>query len=86
MCLRVYFSEDASECDRIIANYGLLELFTARSQLETEDPGQSQQYALMCRANLESALADLPLYLPATAEMAVALLLGVGFWLAWNTV
>ncbi|PCD26305.1 hypothetical protein AU210_012735 [Fusarium oxysporum f. sp. radicis-cucumerinum] len=76
MCLRVYFSEDASECDRIIANYGLLELFTARSQLETEDPGQSQQYALMCRANLESALADLPLYLPATAEMAVALLLG----------
>lgn len=86
MCLRVYFSEDASECDRIIANYGLLELFTARSQLETEDQGQSQQYALMCRANLESALADLPLYLPATAEMAVALLLGVGFWLAWNTV
>ncbi|XEU96048.1 hypothetical protein FSHL1_001333 [Fusarium sambucinum] len=93
MCLRVYFSGDASMTDHIIVHYGLLELFIEKSQIETEDEGQSQRYCSMCRTNLESALADLPLYLPTTIEMATALLLGAIYTmeihkpvLAWNLV
>ncbi|KAJ3548449.1 hypothetical protein NM208_g994 [Fusarium decemcellulare] len=77
ICVRVYFSENFSESDFIIVNSGLLQLFMEKSQHEPEGKGESSDYALMCRANLETALFNLPLHLPATQGMIVALLFGV---------
>ncbi|KAM6534554.1 hypothetical protein FALCPG4_004186, partial [Fusarium falciforme] len=76
ICLRVYFSENFSESDLIIANSGLLQLFLERSESTLEGKSENDSYTLMCRVNLESALVDLPLHLPATADMITALLLG----------
>ncbi|KAL5615984.1 hypothetical protein FOBRF1_004732 [Fusarium oxysporum] len=75
ICLRVYFSEDFSEADFIIANSGLLQLFIEKSE-EIPDKTESLNYAHTCRTNLETALVNLPLHLPATLDMISALLLG----------
>lgn len=76
ICLRVYFSEEISEADFIIANSGLLRLFVEQSE-EISDKTESLNYAHVCRTNLETALFNLPLHLPATPLMISALLLGV---------
>ncbi|KAM5356766.1 hypothetical protein ACJ41O_003412 [Fusarium nematophilum] len=76
ICLRIYFSQDFSESDFIIANSGLLELFLEHSQHSSGDRAESLEYAHLCRQNLETALINLPLHLPATPSMIVALLLG----------
>jgi hypothetical protein len=76
ICLRVYFSEDFSEADFIIANSGLLQLFIVQSE-EVPDNTDGLNYAHICRTNLETALVNLPLHLPATLDMIAALLLGV---------
>lgn len=75
ICLRVYFSEDFSEADFIIANSVLLQLFIEQSE-EITGKAESLNYAHICRTNLETALVNLPLHLPATSDMISALLLG----------
>lgn len=76
ICLRVYFSEHFSEADFIIANSGLLQVFIEQSE-GLPDKTESLNYAHICRTNLETALVNLPLHLPATLDMISALLLGV---------
>lgn len=76
ICLRVYFSKDFSAADFIIANSALLQLFTEQSE-EVSDNAESIRYAHLCRTNVETALLNLPLHLPATMDSISALLLGV---------
>lgn len=78
ICLNVYFSEEYSETDFIIVNAGLHSLFGDYSdQVPVEEKGINLEYAYVCRENLETALANLPLQLPATTDFIVALLFGV---------
>ncbi|KAI8656887.1 Zn(2)-C6 fungal-type domain-containing protein [Fusarium sp. Ph1] len=82
ICLNVYFSEEYSETDFIIVNAGLHSLFGDHSdQVPVEEKGTYLEYAHLCRENLETALANLPLQLPATTDFIVALLFG-----AWHAI
>ncbi|KAK7425531.1 hypothetical protein QQZ08_007972 [Neonectria magnoliae] len=77
LCLNVYFSEDHSEADFITINAGLSSLFwdyAAHGPPELKE--ENLAYARMCRVNLETALSNLPMHLPASSDMIVALLFG----------
>ncbi|KAI8309147.1 hypothetical protein K4K59_009393 [Colletotrichum sp. SAR11_240] len=66
-----------SEYDFITVNGGLYSLFTDyAAQISPEDKKEYQEYARMCRTNLETSLSNLPLHLPASADVIVALLFG----------
>lgn len=78
ICLQVYFSNTFSEMDVIIVNAGLHSLFGDYSHhVSAEEKDTYLGHAHICRANLETALSDLPLHLPATPDSIAALLFGV---------
>ncbi|KAM5375809.1 hypothetical protein ACJZ2D_005865 [Fusarium nematophilum] len=82
VCLDVYFSENHSETDIIIVNAGLHSLFSDYSNyVPVEEKATYLEYAHLCRENLETALANLPLQLSATSDVIVALLFG-----AWHAI
>ncbi|KAH7142024.1 fungal-specific transcription factor domain-containing protein [Dactylonectria macrodidyma] len=77
LCLNVYFSENHSEADFIAVNAGLHSLFwdyAAHGPPELEE--ENLAYMRMCGVNLETALSNLPLHLPASSDMIAALLFG----------
>ncbi|CAH0055475.1 unnamed protein product [Clonostachys solani] len=78
MCLDVYFNEDYSEENFITVNAGLNSLFWDYSfhVSSAEEKEEYMAYASMCRDNLETALSNLSLHLPATSGMILALLFG----------
>ncbi|PKS09332.1 hypothetical protein jhhlp_003946 [Lomentospora prolificans] len=77
LCLRVYFSQDFSEADFITTSVGLYYLFFHYAYQAPESSREEYlSYANMCRDNTETALSNLPLHLPATYEMILALALG----------
>ncbi|KAI1469858.1 uncharacterized protein F4812DRAFT_450270 [Daldinia caldariorum] len=79
LCLKVYFSGEYSEAEFIIINTTLHYLF-GNIDLEQDgqlQPGGSQEdFKLLCRVNLETALSRLSLYFKATYDMVLALILG----------
>lgn len=78
MCLGVYFSDDYPGVDFITVNAGLHSLFSDYAfQLPEDAREEYLGYASSCRANLEVALSDLPLHLPATSNAILALIFGV---------
>ncbi|KAF5010763.1 hypothetical protein FDECE_3093 [Fusarium decemcellulare] len=78
ICLNVYFSEDFSEADFILANAGLLYLFWEHAQRlkDSTEREEYEKYVEILKGNLETALANLPFHLPASSSMISALLLG----------
>lgn len=73
MCLQVYFSETFSEMDFIFVNAGLYSLFEDYSHfVSPEEKDTYLGHAHTCRANLETAVSDLPLHLPATPDAVTA--------------
>jgi hypothetical protein len=79
LCLDAYFSEDASLFDRVSVNAGLYSLFwdyASTTQMSPEEKERNLAYARLCRDNLETGLADMPLHLPASANVVAALLFG----------
>lgn len=77
-CLQVYFSDTFSQMDFIIVNAGLYSLFgDYGNHVPAEEKDSYLGHAHTCRANLETALSDLPLHLPATSDAVTALLFGV---------
>ncbi|KAM0343698.1 hypothetical protein ACHAPU_008289 [Fusarium lateritium] len=78
MCLHVYFSEDVAEADFILVNVGLMYMFMDRQQRSKtkQEHDECEEYCKKLRGNTETALANLPFHLPATANMISALLLG----------
>ncbi|KAK0641369.1 hypothetical protein B0T16DRAFT_214065 [Cercophora newfieldiana] len=76
-CMSVYFSDDYTEADFIVVNAGLHILFWTYARFGK--PEAMEQYLRMsqlCAVNLESALANLPLHLPATSDHILALVAG----------
>jgi len=82
LCRNVYFpTEDFSQATFAIVNSGLYNLFMEEYSL-TEDSAKRaeyQSYALMAQTNLETYLANLPLFLSAKVENVQALLLGAQY-------
>lgn len=81
LCLKVYFAEDTSPYDFISVNAGLFSLFTdhvSTTQMSQDHKERNKAYAHICRENLETALAEMPLQLPASADVVAALLFGAG--------
>lgn len=77
-CRKVYFAtEDYSIATFIIVNAGLYHLFQEKSVMDEPRSEEYLKYRYLCRDNLETALANLPLLLPPRREMIEALLLGV---------
>ncbi|KAM0530094.1 hypothetical protein ACHAPS_000735 [Verticillium nonalfalfae] len=84
LCLNVYFSEDHSAFDFISVNAGLYSLCWDYALSSDIAPGEKEQYmtyAQSCRENLETGLANLPLYFPATSDAIAALLFGAFYTL-----
>lgn len=81
LCLKVYFAPtEFNEAEFIIVNAGLETLYLDMNMSKTIAASVKEEYTKMgaiCRANVETALASLPLHLPATMDMIVALLFGV---------
>ncbi|KXJ89365.1 hypothetical protein Micbo1qcDRAFT_235197 [Microdochium bolleyi] len=83
-CRRVYFStEEPTESAFVLVNSGLITLFFEASlEVWDSDPVKRAEYeacTAMCQNNLEVALAQMPLMMPATLENAEALLNGATF-------
>ncbi|KAH7377288.1 fungal-specific transcription factor domain-containing protein [Pyrenochaeta sp. MPI-SDFR-AT-0127] len=77
LCLEVYFSEDYSPFDFISVNAGLYSLFwdyACVADLPQNEKEQYIAYSRLCRDNLETGLANLPLHLPASSNVIAALL------------
>lgn len=78
MCLSVYFTEDYSEANYINVNAGLFSLFHDHAyQVDEAEREENLKYAEACRTNLETALSALPMHLPGTPDMILALIFGV---------
>lgn len=79
-CREVYFcTDDYSDAAFVISNFGIYSIF---SELGGTDPDPNLReeylsYIEMCRNNLEIALANLNILMPATEESIKALAVGV---------
>lgn len=81
-CRRVYFAlEDFSQSTFIIVNAGLYYLFQEKSVTAESDAAVREYtgYYELCRANLETGLANLKFFLGASMETIEALLLGASY-------
>ncbi|KAL2023006.1 hypothetical protein VTK56DRAFT_4221 [Thermocarpiscus australiensis] len=80
-CRRVYFAtEDYSLMTWGIVNAGLYFVFQERATLaEGAQRAQLLEYQSLCRDNLETALSNLPLLLPARKESVELLVLGAQY-------
>ncbi|KAF9874828.1 hypothetical protein CkaCkLH20_07522 [Colletotrichum karsti] len=80
LALKIYFAPtEFNEAEFIIVNAGLEALYLDMIMSAKVTEQQKEEYTKMgalCRDNLETALANLPLHLPATMDMIVALLFG----------
>lgn len=78
-CLEVYFSNDRSHFNFIIVNAGLYSLCYDYAHLVNAPSDEKEEYSAysrLCRENLETGLANLPLHLPASSDAIAALLFG----------
>lgn len=79
-CREVYFCvEDYSDTAFVVTNFGLYSVFYEYGAEEKDATirEEHQKYIQMCRDNLETALANLNILMPATYESIMALILGV---------
>jgi hypothetical protein len=80
LCRLVYFpTEDFSQATFAIVNTGLYNLFMEEAVLCDDEikHDEYRSYASLAQVNLETCLANLPLFLSAKVETIQALLLGV---------
>jgi hypothetical protein len=79
VCRKVYFGNDYSHTTFILVNAGLYYVLMEESIRETDPAAREEVRACrdMCQTNLETALGNLPLFMPATRESIEALLFGV---------
>ncbi|KAK6213104.1 fungal specific transcription factor domain-containing protein [Colletotrichum tabaci] len=79
LCLDTYFSEDRSPFHFISVNAGLYSLcqdYAQTASVSQQDKEEHLAYARLCRENLETGLAYLPLHIPASSDAIAALLFG----------
>ncbi|THY26309.1 fungal-specific transcription factor domain-containing protein [Aureobasidium pullulans] len=88
LCLQVYFSESISPYDCISVNAGLFSLFwdhALKAQTSQSEKEQCLAYARLCRNNLETGLAELPLHLPESPSVIAALIFGAYYAIEFST-
>ncbi|KAK6530829.1 hypothetical protein TWF281_007666 [Arthrobotrys megalospora] len=79
-CRKIYFpTEDYNIAIFITVNICLYYLFQENTIMEDFSSEECQKYHLMCRDNVETGLANLPLLLPARKDMVEALILGITY-------
>lgn len=81
LCLQAYLSEETSLYDFISVNAGLYSLFrdyACTAQLSHDEKQRNMQYASVCRDNLETAMTNIPIQPPASADVIAALLFAAG--------
>jgi hypothetical protein len=79
-CREVYFCvDDYSEASFVVTNFCLYSVFYEYGGMEKDASvrEQHEHYIEMCRDNLETALANLNILMPATLESIMALTIGV---------
>ncbi|KAK4164052.1 putative transcriptional regulatory protein [Cladorrhinum sp. PSN259] len=76
ICFRFYMSDDWNLVTAITVNVGLHFVFGVAAHVLPAGKQELLEYASQCGTNVETALAKLPLHLPATDENISALLLG----------
>jgi hypothetical protein len=77
-CMSVYFSDDYTEADFIVVNAGLHIIFWTYARfVKAEEADHYKRMSQLCAVNLETALAHLPLHLPATSDYILGLVAGV---------
>lgn len=82
LCRTVYFpTEDFSDATFAVVNAMLYNLFVEQHSLAKEVALRDEynSYVAICKANLETTLANFPLFLSPRVENVQALLLGVSF-------
>lgn len=80
LCRVVYFpTEDCSDALFLIVNAGLYNVFIEHlsTMNDVAEKELTVQYLDMCKANLETSLVNMPLFLSTKIENVQALLLGV---------
>ncbi len=77
ICLAVYMADEYQAVNFITVNVGLHYLFWAFGNLLPEKREEYIGYSRVCGVNIETALSTLPLHLPASDDVIVALSLGV---------
>jgi hypothetical protein len=77
ICLSAYMADDHNMAHFITAAVSLYYLFWAYGELFTDRKEEYLALSRVCRVNVETALSNLPLHLPANDDMVVALSLGV---------
>lgn len=83
LCSTVYFpTDDFSDATFAVVNAMLYNLFVEQHSLAKEEAVQEEysKYIAICKANLETTLANFPLFLSPKIETVQALLLGVSFY------
>ncbi|SPO07316.1 related to C6 transcription factor [Cephalotrichum gorgonifer] len=78
-CRKVYFrTDDYTCCTYVIVNAALYYLFRERHYTADEEEARNiyRDYYQMCQTNLETALGNMPMFLPAHCETVEALHLG----------
>lgn len=87
-CREVYFcTEDYSDATFVTVNAGLYNVFI-ELEFPEKDPAELekyQHYTRLCKYNLEAALANLNILMPATYDTIVALTVGVSFVLLFHS-
>ncbi|KAK7946291.1 uncharacterized protein PG986_010612 [Apiospora aurea] len=84
-CRRLYFHTDHSDIPEALflnVNAGLIYLFfekSIRAPAGTAEKATLEKCTAMCQFNMETAIAQLPLLMPATLENCEALLMGASF-------
>ncbi|KAL6915285.1 hypothetical protein FSST1_006780 [Fusarium sambucinum] len=78
MCMTVYFSQDYSDAELLIVNLALYYLLsdTSFTASDEERDELGPQHHLLCQQNAETVLARLSLYMPASHDMTMALVMG----------
>ena len=79
-CREVYFAtEDYSDATFIIVNAGLFHIFLDYTyySIKSNTKSEYKDYLQLCQNNTETDLANLNLFMPASAESIEALTLGV---------
>ncbi|KAH2457207.1 hypothetical protein KXW63_002871 [Aspergillus fumigatus] len=71
LCLKIYYSKEHSDVEFVIVNAALLFLYDDSSK-----NANVERLPLMCRTNLETVLSGLSLYVKASYDMILALVLG----------
>jgi hypothetical protein len=76
-CLAVYMADDYNASQFLIVNVALYFLFCAYGSLYEDKQDEYLRLSRLCGVNIETALSNLPLHLPASDDVIVALSFGV---------